>query len=323
MHKTTKKILKTLYHHTPKQVISNIPDKIITQLAPYQIVIEPTTLCNLNCPLCPRQKLTRTQGNMKFKEFKKIIAKLPKTVNSMELYFMGEPLMNKDIFKMVKYAEENNISTKISTNTMLVENYIDEIFDSKLSNLIVTLDGATKKSHESYRIGSDFDKITKTIKRLCKTKKNRNINKPEITLQFLVMKQNENEIEKVIKLSKELNVDHLTLKNISIGTENKTDIEKLKKKYLPDNKKYIRHKYHNKSDICYWAFCSVILWNGDITICCYDFDGKYVLGNAIKEDFNKIYKSKKYSKIRKKIIKRELDICKKCDFSSNTNINIF
>lgn len=323
MHKTTKNILKKIYKHTPKKIIHYIPDKIITQLAPHLIVIEPTTLCNLKCPLCPRTKLTRLHGSMKFKEFKKITDKLPKTINTMELYFMGEPLMNKEIFKMVKYAEKNKISTKISTNVMLLDKYNDEIFDSNLSHLIVTLDGATKKSHEAYRIGSNFDKITKTIKELCISKEKLNLKKPEITLQFLIMKENENEIEKIIKLSKELGVDHLTLKTISLGAENTEKIEKLKKKYLPENKKYIRNKYENKTDICYWAFCSVILWNGDITICCYDFDGEYIQGNAIKDDFNKIYKSKEYKELRKKILKRELKICKKCDYSANINFNIF
>lgn len=308
----------------PPQIISRIPDRILTLFTPYQLVIEPTTLCNLDCPLCPRQELTRPRGSMKFENFKTIIDKLPKTIKTMDLFFMGEPLMNKEIFKMAKYAENKNISTRISTNTTLADKYINEIFDSKLSHLIVTLDGATKETHESYRIGSDFDKIKKTIKLLCETKKKRNIKKPEITLQFLIMKKNENEINKITKLSYDLGVDHLTLKTISLGSEmRKENIEELKKKYLPKNKKYVRNKYQHRTDICYWAFCSVIQWNGDITVCCYDIDGKYVVGNAIKDDFNKIYKSKEYKKLRKKIIKRQLSICKKCDYSTNISIDIF
>jgi radical SAM protein with 4Fe4S-binding SPASM domain len=59
-----------------------------------------------------------------------------------------------------------------------------------------------------------------------------------------------------------------------------------------------------------------ILWNGDVTVCCYDYDGDYVIGNVFSDGgFKKLWKSGKYRAIRKKIVRQQLKICKTCDNS--------
>lgn len=323
--------MNTIFKKTKKFLKQNILSLILPYL-PWQfcdfgfsgrVIIEPTNVCNLRCPLCPTSKMKRQKGFLSLENFKKIIESIP-GLKSISMNFSGEPLLNKNIFKMVKYAEQKGIRTLISTNTVFLDKFKNEALDSGLSSLIVCLDGATKETHERYRVGSDFESVKNNIKDFCQEKKKRKLKKPQVTLQFLVLKQNEGEIPKMIELAKELGVDNLDLKTLSLGSfvDSAKKLE-LTKEFLPSDKfsRYILRDgklfIKSRPKLCQWLRQSVILWNGDVTLCCYDFEGALTIGNIFKDGgFKKIWKSKKYRQYRKKIMNKELNLCKNCNLTS-------
>ena len=285
-----------------------------------RVAIEPTNSCNLKCRLCPTwQYQNRERGFMKLDDFKTIINDNSDIFKRINMIFAGEPLLNQDVFKMVKYAEDKNIEVLLSTNTTLFsDEKIKELFDSNLSYLIVCLDGATKKTHEQYRQGSNFEQVKEDIQKICQYKKEKGFKKPYIILQFLVMKDNAHEIQDVITLEKDLGVDKIDLKTLSLGSF--VDFEKkieLAKQNLPENSEYSRFifkdgnlKAKSKPQICSWVRQAVILWNGDVAICCYDFSGEIIIGNIFKDGgFKKILKSEKYRKYRKMAIQKKFKLC--------------
>lgn len=292
-----------------------------------RVAVEVTNACNLKCRLCPTwQHMKRKRGFMKLENFRKMIDDNVSFFKRINMIFAGEPLVNKDVFKMIKYAEEKNIEVLLSTNTTLFnDSNMEELFNSGLSYLIVCLDGATKKTHEQYRQGSDFEEIKENIKKICEIREKRKFKKPYIVLQFLVMKQNEHEIGKIIKIAQELGVDKIDLKSLSLGSFVNIDRKiELAKENLPENDKYSRFTFKNnileqksKPKICSWMRQTVILWNGDISMCCYDFDGELIVGNIFKDGgFKKMLKSKKYKKYRKMAIQRKHKLCRSCNFSA-------
>ncbi len=291
---------------------------------PQAPIIEMTNACNLKCPLCPTaMHMEREIGYMKEDDFKKVIDDLKGRTDKVLLSFAGEPLLNKDIFKMVKYAEDSKIGITISTNTVILDRYIADVFDSGLTELLVCLDGATKETQESYRVGSDFDQVVANIKAVCAEKEKRGAVKPRITLQFIVMKQNEHEIERIKELAHEMGVDYLRIKNVGLGSGfSEEETQKMAEKYVPDNKRYTRYSKDGDSirikesyKVCPWVRQTVIMWNGDVSICCFDFNGEYIMGNMFSDGgLGKVLKSKRYKSHRKRIINRDLEICKDCNF---------
>ena len=244
------------------------------------------------------------------------------------MIFAGEPLLNENVFQMVRYAEDRKIRVLLSTNTTLFDDKkIKELFESNLSYLIVCLDGSRKETHEQYRQGSDFEQVRENIRKICQLKKELGVYRPYIVLQFLVMKQNEQEMNEMIELAKNLGVDRLDFKSLSlgsfIGAEKKT---KLAEENLPQNSKYSRFIFKNgflraksKPQICSWMRQMVILWNGDVSMCCYDFNGDLIIGNIFRDGgFKKILKSRKYQEYRKMAIQKKLTLCKNCNFSAET-----
>ena len=321
-----KKIWKALPPSWIVGVFTHLPEGVIKYIGPIDVTIEPTNICNFSCPLCPRTKLTRKYGSMSIEHFKHIIDTLPWSVRLVELYLLGEPLMAKDIFLMIKYARSKGLLVRISTNASYLEKFTNQILESGLSQMIVSVDGATEETYKQYRIGGDFPKVIQGIKHFMEEKKKMGVQDPQVIFQFIVMKHNEHEIEAVKELAKKLGVDHLQLKRVSM-MDNRRDIkvqESLKKRFLPTNQRFVRDSFKNtKLDPCRWAFSAQVLQDGRVTSCCYDGDGKHVKGNAFEQDFKKIFRSEEYSKMRKAIIAQKLDICKGCDYNTQVTERVF
>ncbi len=291
------------------------------------IIIEPTNACNLKCPLCPTsQAMTRRHGFLSLEDFRFIIDTSEGMVNQIFFNFAGEPLLNRDVFDMVRYAHDLGIKTMISTNTTLLDKHIDTCLESGLDLLVVCLDGASAKTHEAYRVGSRFESVAENIRAICARKKELGLETPLISLQFVVMKQNEYEVEEIKKLAKELGVDYLDLKTVSLGSwislERKQEIAK---EYLPENPQYQRFEtkdgklaIKSRPRLCSWLKQAAVYWNGDVSMCCYDFNGELVVGNVFDEGgFAKLWRSRKYKEYRKKVILRKFPLCRRCNLTDD------
>lgn len=58
----------------------------------------------------------------------------------------------------------------------------------------------------------------------------------------------------------------------------------------------------------------VLLPNGDVVLCCMDYGLKHVLGNLISEDYNSLFRSAEFLKVKKGLRDESLDIlCRYCD----------
>ena len=313
------KIKKSLKQNIGSLILPHLPWQLCDFGFSGRMIIEPTNVCNLRCPLCPVSSMKRKRGFLSFENFKKIIDDIP-NLKSINLGWSAEPLLNKEVFEMVKYADSKGIQTRISTNTVLLNQYIDEALSSGLTNLIVCLDGTSKETHEKYRVGSDFESIKRNIREFCEEKKKRKLKQPWVTLQSLVTKDNEKDMPAMVELAKSLGVDSLEFKTLSLGSS-VTLAERIKraKEFLPSSKfsrydlKEGKPILKSKPKLCSWLRQSVILWNGDVVPCCYDVEGDLVIGNVFKDGgFKKVWKSEKYKKYRRKIIRMEFTLCQNC-----------
>ncbi|MBS3075832.1 SPASM domain-containing protein [Candidatus Pacearchaeota archaeon] len=290
---------------------------------PPTLMIEPTNICNLKCPLCPTGAglIKRKKGFMTLQDFKKIIDEMQDYIIHLRLWNWGEPLLNPEIFDMISYAEQKKIFVNLSTNS----NFLDKdtskkLIDSGLDELIISLDGASEETYCKYRKGGDFKKIIDSLKFLIEEKKQLNKKTPYIKLQFIIMKHNQHEIERIKKLAGELGIDQLVFKTVGVMDYfSKEDI----KKYLPDKEEHSRYAFKGnelvlKRKIKNWCDFlweeMIINWDGEVVPCCFDMNNLHVLGNAFKQGVKKIWNNKEYIDFRKKILqnKKEIILCKGC-----------
>ena len=102
-------------------------------------------------------------GYMKWSTYTKIFESgIP---YSIKLNWRGEPLLHKEIGKMVRYAKAMGvIDVRLNTNgTLLDRETAIDLADAGLDYLIISVDGATKETYEKIRIGGNFEDLVNNI----------------------------------------------------------------------------------------------------------------------------------------------------------------
>lgn len=288
---------------------------------PTSLSIEPTSKCNLNCLECPTGMgvTKRNADEINIELFKKIIDEMHSTLIFLILYFQGEPLMNKEFYDLTKIANEKNIYTSTSTNGhFLTLANAEKLIDCGLDRLIISLDGITQETYSAYRKNGELEKVLVGIKNLVQVKYLRKSRKPFIIIQFLIFKQNQNQIEEVKILANKLGVDEVQFKSAQIYNFEKGS------PLIPSIDRYSRYKlkedktYKIKSDLSnkckrIWED-AVICSDGVVVPCCFDKDIIYKMGDINTSSFKSIWKSELYSTFRKKILKarRSSAMCNNC-----------
>lgn len=300
---------------------SKILRKVSHNGMPISISIEPTTSCNLRCPECPSglRSFTRPTGMMKMELFESLIYELGSSLSYLIFYFQGEPYLNPHLLEMIRSASQKKIYTATSTNA----HYLDdegakETVESGLDRLIISLDGTTQETYQSYRIGGKLDRVIEGTKNILRWKRELKSKTPHVIFQFLVVRHNEHQIDEVKKLATSLGVDEVKLKTAQIyDFENGSDL-------IPENEKYSRYKKDEKGaysiknglvDECWkmWHSC-VITWDGKVVPCCFDKDAHFVLGDLNKNNFREIWAGEKYNQFRETLFtsRSELEMCRNC-----------
>ncbi|MFZ2907486.1 MAG: SPASM domain-containing protein [Cyclobacteriaceae bacterium] len=288
---------------------------------PISISIEPTTSCNLRCPECPSglRSFTRPTGMLQQTMFEKTIDQLKNTLTYLTFYFQGEPYLNPQFLDMVRFASANGIYTATSTNAHYLNDAVAmQTVKSGLDRLIISIDGTSQDTYESYRVGGDLSKVIEGTKNILAWKKKLKSTTPHVIFQFLVVRPNEHQIPEVYKLADELGVNQVVLKTAQIYEfEKGSDLIPVQKKYsryrkLVDGRYAIKNRLDNH---CWkmWHSC-VITWDGKVVPCCFDKDAHFVLGDLKAQSFKEIWFGEKYNHFRASLLKSrsEIEICKNC-----------
>ncbi len=289
--------------------------------SPMSISFEPTTSCNLRCPECPSglRAFTRPRGMLENSFFQETIDQLKGTLHYLTFYFQGEPYLNPKFLDMAKYATDHGIYTATSTNAhYLQDDMARKTVESGLSRLIISIDGTSQETYQSYRIGGSLDKVISGAKNVIKWKKELKSSTPHIIFQFLVVKPNEHQIDEVLALGQEVGVNEVRLKTAQVyqyenGNELIPSIDKYSRYYQKKDGTWgVKNKMVNS---CWrmWQSC-VITWDGGVVPCCFDKDATHQLGQLQTTDFKKIWKGKRYQGFRGALLsgRSEIDICKNC-----------
>ena len=295
---------------------------------PIHIIIEPVNLCNLKCPLCPTGigTLSRPKGMMTLSQFQKIIDEIKGYVLRLEIAGMGEPFINPDLCRMIRYAVDAGIWVHLDTNVILIntEEKVRDLIDSGLGLLNMSIDGSTQETYEKYRVGGDLETVVRNLKAIIAQKRHRGVACPEIVCQVVVTRNNENEIDEIRRMMDALGVDRVVTKRVTLALVRDPRAyripEKLKDRFIPQS---VRSKQGtNMQEVNYSNGCSAlyknafIYWNGDVSTCCHDADGENFMGNIFEAgSFSKVWNSSHYRKLRHQVntnIREAEPLCSIC-----------
>jgi len=275
--------------------------------APPIIQIEPVNYCNLNCICCSVPRNSREKGCMNLNLFQKIIDEASDLgTNKVYLYLHGEPFLHPQIVEMIRYIKSKHLEFDIATNGMLLsKDKMEAILNSGVNcnDLIrFSILGYSKEVHEKIMKGVNHDKVLENIFYFLKLRKNYRANGPKIETFFYTISENEHEKKQFVKYWNGI-VDRVGISHLS-----KSFWEyKRREKTIPPREKTCKILGSRLT----------IFWNGDVTICCSDVDGDYILGNLNEQSIRKIWKSKQLLSIKKLHKKKQfqkIPLCYRCDW---------
>jgi len=255
------------------------------------LIIEPTNTCNLRCTFCfVTEGMTREGGFMKFDLFKKIIDDSP-DLEHLCMHNWGEPLLHKDIFRMIEYAKNKGVNYVVmNTNgTLLTNKMIDQIVDSKLDIIRFSIDGSAE-TFKRVR-GVELQNIEQNINKLKKVKEKRRP-KLKMGVVFTVEEDTEGDAEDYITHWEKI-VDHVRLQPKLI-TSPRTEVCP-----EPFGKDYGK---------------LVVLWDGRVIPCCVDYNANLTIGSVQNDTIQNLWKNEKMDLLRKQHLNGQFpDTCANCN----------
>lgn len=295
---------------TCNYAISFLTKKVWINAKPISASIEPANYCNLSCPHCPtgRKLIEKAAKRLSVEDFITYIDALLPELMYLNLYFQGEPLLNKDLPEMVKYASDKGVFTCVSTNgNALTEELVKRLSKSGIGRLIICLDGATAESYSRYRVGGDFNKVINAISLAVR------YNLP-IEVQCLLLSTTEKEICQIKSLCKSLGVKRLVFKKAQFYDDYLVPEKDENLRYRRDSSGRLIPKAKLKNR-CWRLFSTIVIdVDGNVPACCFDKSGKYSFGNLKNSSLKDIWLGPVANAFRLRILKnrREVDICNNC-----------
>ncbi len=272
---------------------------------PVHLDIEMQDFCNQSCVMCPRNTEIHTDLGYTINEkhvidlekLKDVISfSVASGVKSLNFGAYSEPLIHKDLWDLIKFSHELGVvDTRVITNGLLLNRWKNQIFDSGLVNLFVSLDAHSEETYAKIR-GKGYSKVKASLLEIIQEREHRGTLLPIIRVSWVDMKVNRHEKKEFIEFWTGL-VDHVDIQTWS----DFTDVPTLVDLSIPKS-------FECRSP---WQRLS-ILANGDVLPCC-DFNGRnLVIGNIQQDSLDEIWKGSALKKIRDDITQDLSPTCSAC-----------
>lgn len=287
---------------------------------PDEFYLEITGRCNLNCKMCARSSMTRQLGTMSDKLFKKIIDEITKNKPNAYIHYygMGEPTMDKDLFKKLAYAKRKNITnTILFTNGQNLLEFYKSLASAGLAGIGVDLDGFSPRTYSQIRRGGNFNNVKKGILLLSDYLKSHKL-KTRLEIAYQIYPGiNEHEVRLFTDWCEKKKLEY-KLVTMHSWSGLRKDIPRTKVKGLAD-----MHRGQRVCPCC-MLWCGLfITWNGITPICFQDADAREIVGDVSSQTIKEIWQGKHRDKRRQHVKGRIGGICKNCDSETNVEMPLF
>jgi len=279
--------------------------KIYLKSLPINIMISPGNICNLSCPGCDlgaKSPDLIQPRVLSFQQFKHIFEQIKDYIFNISLFGLGEPFLNKEIFRMIDYSSKNRCGTTIHSNFNIFDaEMAEKAIESRLTHIYLSIEGVSQEIYEKYRIGADIATLFRNIEILVNMKKKKKSIFPLLTWKYLIFPYNIHEIELSRQKAKILGFDAFEVFHANLDNLGTFGIVKHYDFTSGTIKTFI-------ADFCDSLWDSVMIYpDGSVFPCCKSFRKKDVFGNIYDEPFRKIWNNHNFLNARMLLNTRETD----------------
>ena len=268
---------------------------------PPVVRIETTNACNARCIICPHRDLRRPIVCMDEKLYRRLIDECSAAgCREVHLHNFGEPLLDKQLEERIGYAKAKGIrKVKIFCNgSLLTADRAKGLIDAGLDEIKISFDGATREEFERIRPPLKFDVVVENITRLVELR-----NAAGSKLKIHVACCSTTDKQGTMRMLEKI-VDGFAFGKIHNwgGGEQAGGRGRRRK---PCSR--------------LWRTMT-ILANGDVSLCCLDYDGQHLLGRIDEQTtIASVWNNADYRRVRKchqNARQDEIALCKDCSKAS-------
>jgi MoaA/NifB/PqqE/SkfB family radical SAM enzyme len=175
-----------------------------------------STVCNLSCGFCPQAYGKGVDWRMEEPIYRKILEELYPAAEIVQLSAFGEPMMTPRLAEKFDDMERFAVKLEMVTNATLMKgDALLERMASIMGLLTVSMDGATKRTYDSLRVGADFDEVVANVRAYNRARsalpKDR---RAPLHFNTILMKRTLPELPGFLRLAKELEAEHVTVMHL-------------------------------------------------------------------------------------------------------------
>lgn len=277
---------------------------------PNRITIELTNRCNVSCTFCHRNKFPMKLGDMEEELFYKIVDEaalhLPVT---LVVFLRGESLLYPKLISFIKYAKEKGLGPiQLASNGLrLNQDMAEALLESEVDFISFSLDTIDKEIYEKSRLTGDLDKSMKNVAyfgKRCRERKEQGKFAPTLQVSTIDLDIYRPRQKEFVEYWKQY-VDVV-----------RVYYEHDEKGHLVNPKVQEELILNSERKPCRKVFTDMIIyWDGQIALCCYDWNEQLDFGDIRKNSLQEIWNGEKYERIRRMHLNNAIEddvLCKDC-----------
>jgi radical SAM protein with 4Fe4S-binding SPASM domain len=291
---------------------------VIPLETPFVIFVDPSDACNFKCRFCPTsdRELMKAVGRpwkqLPFDLFTKIaddMAAFPEKVEVLRLYKDGEPLLNKRLADMIKYAKDVGASNRIDTTTnaaLLTKEKGKAIADAGLDRINISVYGITNEHYKSFSgVKLEFERVLSNIRDFYEIRGNCEM-LVKINGDTLTAKEKQLFLDQFGDYTDKIHIEHIMscwpefeLRGVEVNSD-----------------KGIYGQEIKEVDACSYPFYSFsINSDGLVSVCFLDWGRKMIVGDVKEQSVQEIWNGKPMRAYRKMFLegkRKQHQTCGNC-----------
>lgn len=271
---------------------------------PRKIYIEPTNICNYRCVHCVHDgTLTRKPGYLDVELYKQRIDEIEHLRLHSKIQFtgVGEPVLHPRWDEIIRYASDKGFFTLMNSNaSLMTPKNCDRLVASGLDYLHVSIDGLTKTTYESIRLGGNFELVIKNLFNIFEARHKAKGYHLAVVLGIIDQERNRGELERFLAFFDDWPFHHVVSGELfnHMGTIEEANAAYSKQQSAPCE----------SYPVCNtpWDLLSVNC-DGMAVGCNYDFDNRFVVGNLREQSFLEIWNSERMQTFRRAVLEHDYE----------------
>lgn len=257
-------------------------------ISPLQIDFEPTNRCHLRCGFCPNRLRLRPRGTLDPALFRRVVDETVSTALEYHLDMMGEPLLHPGLAGMLEHAGRRGARVVLYTNLAVCHDAVMRTLAlSSLDRIFVNL---CTVDRQDYRTLYGRDGLGQVLRNLSLLREVRGPSpRPRVVVSWLLLRGLPPEDLPADEVQVHRPHDWLGTSGLETGDPPRP----------PALPRCTRP----------WASAS-ILWDGRIATCCYDHQGRRILGDLRTATLREVWNSPEMREFRRR--HRSLEPCRGC-----------